>query len=196
MVSRSIPYSVAERARGFTILELMVVMAIAGVLAALAVPAMRQFMQNQQDSTAASQLISNLNYARSEAIKEDVQVAGGGGVQVCASTGAGANPTCDTANWASGWIVLSSKSAIPLQVVGALPTGVTLTTTPANSTVLFQANGTTPAVVVGGNSRVMFRVCDTRGANFAREVEISVTGIIQASSQPGFDVSGAALVCP
>jgi phosphoserine aminotransferase len=114
-------------------------------------------------------------------------------VSFCASTGAGANATCDTAQWASGWIVHSSATAAPLQVVGALGAGLTLDTFPANAAIVFQSNGTAPAAAVGANGRVMFVLCDARGAAFAREVEVSVTGIIQAAAKAGFDVSGAAI---
>jgi type IV fimbrial biogenesis protein FimT len=181
---------------GFTILELMMVLLVSGILAMLALPAMRQFLQNQGLSSAASELVSGLNYARSEAIKEDVSVNGGGGVRLCASTGAGANPTCDSANWATGWIVLSSTNAAPLQLVGALPSTITLTSTPVNSAVAFQPNGTAPTLGVAANGRVSFKLCDARGASYAREVEVNLAGIIQAARTPGQDVSGAALTCP
>lgn len=170
-------------------------MTVAAILAGLAIPAMRTFLQNQQASSAAGELIAHLNYARSEAIKEDLPSTGAG-VQLCASTGAGAPPTCDTTNWASGWILLSAANATPLQIVAALPTGVTLTTTPANAAVVFQPNGTAPALAVGANQRVMFKLCDNRGATAAREVEVSLNGIIQAAPKPGFDVAGNALTCP
>jgi type IV fimbrial biogenesis protein FimT len=176
---------------GFTLFELLVTMSIAAILMTLAIPAMRHFVQEQQDSSAASSLVANLNYARSEAIKEDLPTGAGIGVSFCASTGAGANPTCDTPNWANGWIVLSSANAVPLQVAGALPAGLTLDTFPANPAIVFQANGTAPAIAVGANGRVMFVVCDVRGPAYAREVEVNVTGIIQAAATPGFDVSGA-----
>jgi type IV fimbrial biogenesis protein FimT len=183
-------------AGGFTLFELVVVMGIVGILTAIALPAMHRFVQNQQASSAASALITDLNYARSEAIKEDLSIAGGVGVSLCASTGAGANPTCDTGNWLSGWIVLSPANAAPLQWVGVLPTGLTLTTTPANASIVFQPNGTAPALTVGANGRVMFKLCDNRGATSAREVEVSANGIIQASPNPGLDVAGVALTCP
>jgi type IV fimbrial biogenesis protein FimT len=176
---------------GFSMFELVVTMSIAAILVGLAIPAMRNFVQEQQDSSAASALISNLNYARSEAIKEDLPTGPGNGVSFCASTGAGANPTCDTGNWANGWIVLSSANAVPLQINGALPAGLTLDTFPANAAIVFLPNGTAPAAAVGANGRVMFVVCDARGPAFAREVEVSLTGIIQAAATPGFDVSGA-----
>jgi type IV fimbrial biogenesis protein FimT len=181
---------------GFTLFEVVITLSIAAILVGLAMPAMRNFVQEQQDSSAASALISNLNYARSEAIKEDLPTGPGNGVTLCASTGAGAVPTCDTANWANGWIV-STSSAVPanpvLQTTGALAAGLTLDTFPANAAIVFQPNGTAPAIAVGANGRVEFVICDARGPTFAREVELSVTGIIQAAAQPGFDVSGAAI---
>jgi type IV fimbrial biogenesis protein FimT len=178
---------------GFTMFEVVITLSIAAILMTLAMPAMRNFVQEQQDSSAASSVVSNLNYARSEAIKEDLPTGPGNGVSMCASTGAGANPSCDTANWANGWIVLSSANAVPLQITGALAAGLTLDTFPPNAAIVFQPNGTAPAAAVGANGRVMFVVCDLRGPAFAREVEVSVTGIIQAAATPGFDVSGAAI---
>jgi type IV fimbrial biogenesis protein FimT len=175
--------------RGFSLFELMIVMAIAAILASLAIPAMRSFLQNQQAISAATTLVSALNYARSEAIKEDVSTAGGGGVSICPSSN---GVTCDAlGNWANGWIVLSSVNPAPLAVSGALPAGMTLTSTPATLKIVFQPNGMTtlPAMVE-------FKFCDSRGANWAREVEVSLTGSIQAASQPGLDVSGVPLACP
>ena len=178
---------------GFTLFELLIVVGIAAILAAIGLPAMRQFVQNYQASNAASGLVTSLNYARSEAIKEDQPSAGGAGVQICASSGAVA---CDTTNWATGWIVLSPAGAAPLQIIGALPSTMTLTVTPANAAVVFLPNGTAPALAVGANQRAMFKLCDSRGARAARDVEVSIGGIIQASSVLGHDVSGAALTCP
>jgi type IV fimbrial biogenesis protein FimT len=182
--------------RGFTLFELMIVLSIAAVLAALAMPGMRSFLQNQQQSSAASNLITNLQYARSEAVKEDVPVTGanctGAGVCLCAS----ANGTsCDPAgNWNKGWIVYSSNPTTNtvLEAVGALQSGLTLTTNPATPAVTFQPNGMSN---IGALTE--FILCDSRGSSYAREVEVDVTGRIQASSTPGYDVTGTtALVCP
>ncbi|HWW19471.1 MAG TPA: GspH/FimT family pseudopilin [Steroidobacteraceae bacterium] len=188
------------RTSGFSLLELLVTIGIAGILAAIAVPAMRTYVQTYQASNAASSLVVALNYARSEAIKEDVPTAGGAGITICASTLATAPPTCDTGSWASGWIVLTPNVALGnagvLQQSGALPATFTLTQAPANATIVFQPNGTAPALVGDINGRSSFKLCDARGAKFARELEVSRTGIIQASQTLGQDVSGAALTCP
>jgi len=185
------------RVTGFTLFELMIVMSIAAILAALAVPAMHSFLQTQEQISAVTQLVTELSYARNEAIKEDVPVTGanctGTGVCICASANA---TTCDPAgNWNNGWIVYSSSPTTNqvLEATGALQTGLTLTTNPAGTpAVTFAPDGTSN---IGALTQFVF--CDSRGASYAREVEVDVTGRIQASSTPGYDVTGATpLVCP
>jgi type IV fimbrial biogenesis protein FimT len=183
-------------ANGFTLFELMIVLSIAAILAALAVPAMHSFLQTQEQISAVTNLVTELNYARSEAIKEDVPVSGtnctGTGVCLCASAN---GSTCDPAgNWNNGWIVYSSNPSTNtvLEATGSLQSGLTLTTSPATPAVTFEPDGTSN---IGALTE--FVLCDSRGASYAREVEVDVTGRIQASSTPGYDVTGTtALVCP
>lgn len=64
------PSSVA----GFTITELMVVVAIAGALAMIALPSFKSLSQSQEIKDAAIELYSALSLARSEAIKRNCNV--------------------------------------------------------------------------------------------------------------------------
>jgi type IV fimbrial biogenesis protein FimT len=169
---------------GFTLMELLVTMAVASILAAVAVPAFNNFVQNDRDIGQLNSLVSSLNYARSEAVKRDSSVT------VCPSTD---GATCSGgSNWAGGWVVVDSNPADPpLQTVPALAGSNTLTPTGSTSGVTFQSSGlVTPTVLT------TFTICDARGAAYAREIEVNSTGRVAASQTPGQTVSGAALACP
>jgi type IV fimbrial biogenesis protein FimT len=183
-----------RRPAGFTLVELLITVVVLSILLGLAVPAFRSLMQNDQQWVQQNNLTLALSAARSEAIKQDVP----GGVSVCASTGNGAPPTCDGASWAQGWIVvLNGVAAKPVQVVGALPANTTLTEANANLSVTFMSNGAiNTGLLLNPAAPVAFKMCDARGANYARYSQVSLMGRVVSSPMVGKDLTGAALVCP
>ena len=89
--------------RGFTATELIIVIAIVAVLAAIASPSLVRIMQTNRIATEATQFVGDLQYARSEAIRQ------GGNVTLCPST-TGSSCTGGLA-WQSGWIMFSDPNA-------------------------------------------------------------------------------------
>jgi type IV fimbrial biogenesis protein FimT len=174
-------------ARGFTIIELMVTLAVAGMLTAMAVPAFNNFVLNDRDVGQINSLVSSFNYARNEAIKLN-----SGGVQVCASSD---GQTCNgTTAWNGGWIVKetlpNAPAATVLQYVPAFGGSNTLKVSGPNSTeVTFSSTGLVDAWLT-------IQICDSRGGAFSRDVEVNATGRIASSTTPGYSVSRAALTCP
>jgi len=73
-VSSSLNFSGLRRARGFTFLEMLVVIAIAAVLVTIAIPSMASMMKSIKLSSASNSFLSYLHLARSEAIKRNSRV--------------------------------------------------------------------------------------------------------------------------
>ena len=86
-----------RRLRGFTLVELMVVVAIAAILALIAAPSFTETINRTRRKTYANQLYEDLAFARNEAIKRGVPVT------VCPSTD-GENCVASD-SWVTGWIV-------------------------------------------------------------------------------------------
>lgn len=57
--------------RGLTLIELLVGVAIIAILLALGVPSMREWMINQRVSATASEVMTDMQFARSEAVKRN-----------------------------------------------------------------------------------------------------------------------------
>jgi type IV fimbrial biogenesis protein FimT len=174
-------------ALGFTLIELLVAITVAGILAAIAIPAFNSFVMNDRDANQINAFAMSFNYARSEAVKANTPV----GVQVCPSSDA---QTCNgpAGGWSAGWVVLDMSGAPPtvMQATPALAVGNAISATGGGANgVTFKSNGTVVAPV-------QIKICDPRGGAFARDVEVSAVGTITSSTIPGQSATGAALACP
>jgi len=64
-----------KQASGFTLLELIVTISIAGILMSMAIPTFSDMMRNNRLTTYTNEMVTSLNLARSEAIKRGVPVS-------------------------------------------------------------------------------------------------------------------------
>ena len=157
---------------GITLVELLIVIAIAAILASLAGPSFTDFINRTRQNSVVSQLVSDLNRARSEAIKRNTPVL------LCERD---TDTACaNTKNWQSGWLVCVDADVDkqcdpgtvinpnPLVVHAALPT--TLTLVGDVSKVKFRPNGSS------GFGAVTLTAGGTGLAD--KIVRISVTGNI------------------
>jgi type IV fimbrial biogenesis protein FimT len=110
-----------RRIAGFTLLELLTALTVAGIVLAVGVPSYQNIVRNNRAAANANELVAALTIARSEAVRR------GDRVSICRSTD---GATCG-ADWADGWIVFvdgaATDTAAPVvtQVIGTwtAPTG-------------------------------------------------------------------------
>lgn len=129
------------RSRGFTLIELMITVAIAAILLLVAVPSFTSFKRNAELTSISNKVIGSINAARGEAMKRGMS--------------AFVTPLDNGTDWSVGWAAFVDKSAARLGtytpsaagVVSserAVPAGITVTSNqpaPANGYIMFDASG-------------------------------------------------------
>jgi type IV fimbrial biogenesis protein FimT len=91
--------------QAFTLIELLIAISIAGILLIIGIPAMHGFVMRNEAAAEANNIVSALQFARSEAIKRDVNIK-----------------FCKKGRWRDGQIVETLQGKI-LRVFPALPVG-------------------------------------------------------------------------
>jgi type IV fimbrial biogenesis protein FimT len=85
--------------RGFTLIEMMVSLAIITILLVIAVPSMNALIRDQRVKAAAFDVLSTFAFARSEAIKRNANVV----------------VTPNAVDWGSGWGVQAGGTSLKVQ---------------------------------------------------------------------------------
>lgn len=111
------PYSMKKTDTGFTLVELLVAVAIVGIMLRIAVPSMGSMIASARLSSQTDLMISSIALARSEAVKrrqsatlctaEDPMTASS-----CAAVGSPTEIAAAKAYWAKGWMVVVGGSVI------------------------------------------------------------------------------------
>ena len=97
---------------GFTLLEMMMTLAIVGILLTVGVPSFKTLITNNRITSQTNDFITDLSIARSEAVKRNVWMT------VCTSN---TKTGCTVSGWNQGWIVFTDVGKD-----GAVSTGDTI----------------------------------------------------------------------
>jgi len=147
----------STRKSGFSLIELVTVVAVVGILAAVAIPSFRDIVNNQRIKNASFELFSSLMMARSEAVKRNSNVT------ITAATG----------GWEEGWqitaadnTVLKTHSELNNIIVSGAPTSL-----------IFRRTGRLTATT---KPSFQFDV-DPENEDFVRCISIELSGLPKTS---------------
>ncbi|MGH8584797.1 MAG: GspH/FimT family pseudopilin [Gammaproteobacteria bacterium] len=175
-------------ASGFTLIELMVGVAVLAIALGAGAPSMSEFIQNSRLAVQTNDLIASLHLARTEAIKRNARVT------VCRSaSGTTCNTTAGT-GWEIGWIVfadaanfgIADAGEVVLDSRGVAANNVAIAPRAADTIDNF-VSYTSRGVLrdsAGVAQSGVFRVCDERGIGHARGLVLSATGRVEFTRDP------------
>lgn len=140
-----------HRNAGFTLIELMVAVAILAIMASLAAPSFREILAAQRVRSTAYSIVSDLTLARSEAVKRGAEVS----------------ITPQSNQWINGWRTSVVSTAEVLVTQSAVGNGVSFATAPASVT--FDRNGR-----INSSTVVRFQLSD--GSTRMRCISLDPSG--------------------
>lgn len=192
----------SPRAGGVTLMELLIVIALAAIILALGAPQFGEFQRNNRLTSAANDLLAALQLARTEAIKRQRPVA------LCAAADPRADtPSCSGGDF-QGWIVFEdpdgdcqpAAAAAVLRREGPVPASVRVRAD--GQCTLFGADGFARELGTGVDTRRLV-VCDERGyalqagtgQSAARGIQVLRPGRAFVTREPG-QLEDWELACP
>lgn len=168
-----------NRQRGFSLVELMVVILIMGILMGIAGPAFVDFVRRSQSMGFLNEFVSDVNMARSEALRKRTRVV------ICSRQ---TDSSCGSAtDWATGYLIFVDADsdgvfdAGELLVKAVQSPGSSLTfsviataTTNAVASLTFRPSGGVPTASLA-------TVCAQSGVP-GKRVSVTITGQITTAS--------------
>lgn len=151
--------------KGFSLVELMVTVAIVAILAGVAAPAMQGMIIQSRLSGQTNDLVSAIQFARGEAIKRNQPV------RLCRTENSGAAVCSGAGRW-ENWVVLNSNDTVLRQ--GSVGDSLRLSSTLGNGTLTFAPNGISNIIA---NVADTLTLCspDASSSN-TRQIQVGIVG--------------------
>ena len=198
--------SAARRTGGYSLVELLTVLGIAGVLAGVALPALDGLAQDSRRATVANELLRTFILARAEAARlgRNIVVCGIVDADLDGVLGA-AERSCTSRDWSVGWFAMpwsdqDGDGRVDAAELGAEPLAhyfnpwpTAVRVLPGNFTATPQPGATILRPFGRRSSNGTITLCDTRGPAAARALIVSPSGRARVS---GRRAGGGPLTCP
>lgn len=162
----------AAGVRGFTLIELMITLAVAAVLIAIAVPSMKHLLVSTSLAGVNNDLAGDLQFARTEAVSRQANVA------IAASAG----------SWQNGWTVAvppastaAGAAATVLRVHPGVPDQYLILAGGATG-VTYQPQGTIAAVPVNADGACFTVYAPSGKRNQTRYLQVFPVGAMQQTT--------------
>ncbi len=164
---------------GFTLIELMIGIAIGGVLLAIAIPSFSDLQKNNCLTASTNSFVTSLQLARSVAVKRNTDVTltatdssdntneWGSGWTITIDEDRNSNNTLDTGEDYDGNGALDSAASVRVVTLGCSLT--TIDETGDDTAFTYGSDG---FIDSGGT----FNICDDRTGETGRQLDISATG--------------------
>jgi type IV fimbrial biogenesis protein FimT len=178
---------IASRARGFTLVELMVTIAVLAILAAIAFPSFRSLINSSRLSSGANELIATMQLAKAEAVRQN------GRVTICASTNGSA---CSGSNdWHRIIVLVDSDKSVVRDV--ELPATLRVLASPAISDASNSIMVTADGLARPGSNRYALlkgkvRVCIAGTVPKENTRDIAISGSRVSVDRPALQIASCA----
>ena len=171
-----------NKQKGFSLVELVIALAVLSIVLSLAAPSFSDSMQNARISARYNEMVSAMQLARSEAVKRNTPVA------ICARD---SDSTCGNA-WGNGLLVFVDNGATPnsleadeeiLRIVEPAQVGTVINaqgSTSASSPYIVRTNiRFGPSGISNWRGGGAVQVCDQRGDESMRALFVNLDGGIK-----------------
>lgn len=161
-------------ARGFTLIELMVVIAIVAIVSLVALPNFQQLIRSNRVATQTNEMVASLSLARTEAIRRNVSPLGNRDVVLCPSTD---GLTC-SGGWNQGWIVAQRVDDAVDIVIRHVQEPVGVDIAAAGTEIVFDNRGRR---AVGPAAMTVRSTACTTGQPYLRTLNINASGQVRVA---------------
>ncbi len=170
-----------SRLRGFTLPEILISLGVISVILSMAVPSLSHMIRDNRLVTHLNNVVSDIHYARSEAVKREVRV-----IMCRSATVTATVPSCGGTNydWSSGYIIFADDGRYLNNTYQAATDTLLRRGMPSDDDVRMRTNGNwnnnleiNPDGSTNEGGVAIMSICDDRGTVHGKQIQVTNNGI-------------------